>query len=108
LHKLERSLGQRFENRPFVVLGVNTDLQREELVQVQAKDQLPFRSWCDGPYPGDIARQWGANAFPTVYLIDHRGQVRFHPEGPLTMDSLAPLIEQLVREAEQQAREKGK
>jgi len=107
LHKLERSLGQQFENRPFVILGVNSDLPREELVQVQAHDRLPFRSWCDSPYPGPIARQWGVHAFPTVYLIDHRGQVRFHPDGPHTMASLAPLIEQLVREAEQSAREKG-
>ena len=93
----ERSLAQRYQDQPFVLLGVNSDSSRERLRAVQKKERLTWRSWWDGPPPffcpadyvqpfdesslqsrrdgstGLIARQWAIQALPTTYLLDHRG-----------------------------------
>ena len=103
----EQSLIQQFGRRPFVVLGVNVDPSRDMLVKTQAELKLPFRSWYDGP-DGPIKSEWHVKAFPTIFLIDHLGHVRFHSEGAPPMSQLASLIEPLVQEAEKQSRAGGK
>jgi thiol-disulfide isomerase/thioredoxin len=104
----ERLLLSRYEGRPFVVLGVNTDPKREMLIETQRSAQLPWRSWYDGR-GGPIASQWSIGAFPTVYLIDHLGRIGFHSEGmpPPELKKLERKLEQLVQEAEEYAAAEG-
>jgi hypothetical protein len=88
---------KRFAGRPFVVLGVNAEPSAEALRKVEAKEGLPWRSWWDGPR-GPIAQVWGVDSFPTLFLIDQRGGVRFHHVGVLPESVLAEKIEQLLKE----------
>ncbi len=71
----EKELLKHYENRPFVILGVNTDGTLDQLVKTQKEDKLPWRNWWDGP-EAPITRQWHVRYFPTVYLIDQVGRVR--------------------------------
>jgi thiol-disulfide isomerase/thioredoxin len=105
----EREIVKRYQNRPFVVLGVNADPSPQRLLETQKTDQLETRSWWDGQR-GPIATQWGVEAFPTIYLIDHLGHIRFHTQGlsPAALESMETKIEQLVLEAEEAARSDGK
>jgi hypothetical protein len=95
----ERSLVQRYEGRPFVLLGVNVDARRETLQRGEARAQLSWRSWWDGA-DGPIARAWKVSALPAVDLIDHQGRVRFEHTGAPDPADLERRIESLVREAE--------
>jgi thiol-disulfide isomerase/thioredoxin len=99
----EKALLKAYEGRPFVILGINADPSREKLVKTQQDAELPWRSWYDGPN-GPIASRLGVRAFPTVYLIDHLGRIRFHSEGmpPYRVTALEKKLEELVQEAEQQ------
>jgi hypothetical protein len=90
---------QRYEQRPFAVLGVNLDVSREALRKAEEKDRLNWRSWWDGP-EGPIAEKWKVEALPTVLLIDHRGVVRFESQGAPRPRELEKRIEALLREAE--------
>ena len=96
----ERSLVQRYQGRPFVLLGVNADDGAAALKKIQQEQQIPWRSFCDGPPSGPLCRAWQVRGFPTLYLIDAGGVVRFAHVGPPTAEELDGQIERLVREAE--------
>ena len=93
----ERSLVQRTQGRPFVLLGVNADESPGRLRQVLLERNLPWRAWWDGP-GGPIARQWGVGAFPTVLLLDHRGVIRYRFDGRPTPSELDAAIDGLLNE----------
>jgi thiol-disulfide isomerase/thioredoxin len=95
----ERSLVQKYEGKPFALLGVNTDNTREQLLHEQQANQLNWRSWLDAPN-GAISTQWKVEGLPTLFLIDHKGLIRWESVGVPNLKEMDALIEQLVQEAE--------
>jgi hypothetical protein len=92
----ERSLVEKFKDRPFVILGVNSDASRDLVKQVVEKEKLNKRSfWDGGSTDGPISRRWNVTGWPTLYLIDHSGMI---VDGGRPKDD--DLIEQKVKEAE--------
>jgi hypothetical protein len=73
----ERSLVKRLEGKPFVLLGINSDPNRDELKKAIEENQLTWRSWWDGgSTSGPIATKWNVHIWPTLYLIDADGVIR--------------------------------
>jgi hypothetical protein len=100
----ERSLVKQYEGRPFVILGVNSDADRETVKKAIAQEKLTWRSfWDGGSTDGPIARQWNVSGWPTLYVIDHRGVIA-ERVGMRKKDQ--DLIERKVKEAEAAARQK--
>jgi hypothetical protein len=95
----ERSLVTKLESRPFVLLGVNQDLTQPAFQHAQKEYQLNWRSWWDG-LGGPIAEAWNVSALPSLFLIDHKGLVRWQQRGVPEAEHLEQLIEQLLHEAE--------
>jgi hypothetical protein len=95
----ERSLVNKLNDRPFTILGINTEREREELKKVMEKEQITWRSWWEGGMGngGPIAKQWNIHNWPTVYLIDHKGVIAGNALGYRNIDQ---RIEQLVLAAE--------
>lgn len=93
----ERSLVNRMKGRPFALLGVNSDINRERTRKVCEQKKLTWRSWWDRTTGGRIAQKWNVSGWPTIYVIDHRGVIRAKSAGFKNFD---PLIERLVKEAE--------
>ena len=79
-----------------VVLGVNTDADRDRVRQVVAQKGLNWRSWWAGGPEGDIPRRWNVQGYPSLFVIDARGVVRYEniEPGP----DLERAIETLLRE----------
>jgi hypothetical protein len=73
----ERSLVKRLANKPFALLGVNSDKDREELKKVVEKEQLNWRSWWDGSISGPIAKSYGIIGWPTIYVLDANGVIQY-------------------------------
>lgn len=74
----ERSLVQRLEGKPFVILGINSDKDRATVQKVAARESITWRSWFDGgSTEGPIAAGWNVHGWPTLYLIDGRGVIRY-------------------------------
>jgi FimV-like protein len=72
----ERSLVKNLADKPFVLLGVNSDENKAELKLAMEKEKITWRSWYDGSTSGPIARDWGVRGWPTIYVIDHKGVIR--------------------------------
>jgi hypothetical protein len=95
----ERELAKKMQNRPFAILGVNADEDRDTLRQVMQKNDLAWRAWWDGR-GGPIGERYAVEYFPTIVLIDHKGRMRKRFEGAPGQAELDKAIETLVAEAE--------
>lgn len=97
MYPYERSLVTKYNNRPFVILGVNSDTDRERIKEASAHAGITWRSWWAGGIDGAIPQLYRVQRWPTLYLLDSRGTIRFSQvHGP----ALDEAIEMLVREVE--------
>ena len=98
----ERSLVKKFKDRPFAIVGVNSDPDRAKLKKTVAKENITWRSfWDGGSTNGPIASRWGVEGWPTVYVVDHKGMI---VQGAGLGKALEKRIEALVKKAEADAR----
>jgi hypothetical protein len=74
----ERSLVKELANKPFALIGVNSDPDLAALRPVLEQENITWRSFWNGPKgpPGPIATRWNIQGWPTIYLIDHEGVIR--------------------------------
>jgi thiol-disulfide isomerase/thioredoxin len=93
----ERELAKRLEGKPFVLLGVNADDDRAAAKSVMHREQMTWRSWWNGGKTGSIVQKWSVLKWPTVYILDTKGVIRYENVRFETMDQ---AIDQLVTEAE--------
>jgi hypothetical protein len=98
----ERSLVKRLENRPFALIGVNSDKDRDECKQKNEQEKITWRSFWNGEKgtQGPISQAWGVRGWPTLYLIDHNGIIRRKFVGSPGDKDLDRLIDELVKKAE--------
>jgi peroxiredoxin len=94
----ERSLVQKYQGRPFALLGVDLDSDPETLQKAQKRYKLNWRSWWDKDTA--IAEQWNVHSIPALFLLDHKGVVRAEGMSLRDPKQLENRIEQLVKQAE--------
>jgi hypothetical protein len=93
----ERSLVKRLEGKPFALIGVNSDTNKSALKQVLAREQITWRSFWNGGTGGPISRAWAVTAWPTIYVIDPKGVIRYKNVRGEKMDQ---AVDTLLREME--------
>ncbi len=72
----QRELVDRMKGQPFTLLGINTDgMSRSALQERLQREKITWPQIADGS-GGPVTRLWNVHAFPTVYIIDHRGIIR--------------------------------
>ena len=90
------------KDKPFDLLGVNSDPDIKVAKQGKVDHHLPYRSWWDGYAKkntgGPIATEYGVTGWPTIYVLDWDGVIRF--AGLRHEDSLK-AVAQLMAEARQ-------
>lgn len=86
----ERSLVQDWKDKPFVILGVNSDKDLNKLKPRLAEERITWRSFWNGPdgTKGPISKAWHVSGWPTVYVIDHNGVIRHKGHGGDGMDEV--------------------
>ena len=95
----ERSLVKRLEGKPFALLGVNSD-PKDRLRQAMKKENITWRSWWDGGNPqGPIAKAWNVSGWPTTYVLDAKGVIRYKNVREKEMDK---AVDKLLEELDKQ------
>jgi hypothetical protein len=99
----ERSLVKRLADKPFVLIGVNSDKDLEKLKPVLKEEQITWRSFWNGEQGtrGPISEEWNVQGWPTLYVIDHKGVIRHKWLGSPGGEVMDKAIEKLVKEAEE-------
>jgi thiol-disulfide isomerase/thioredoxin len=93
-YDFQRGLVERLRDRPFALLGINCDEDREVVKRVVQRQRLNWRSWFDGGGAGRrIQQRWQIEAFPTVYVLDHKGVIRHKGvRGPKLEEAVMTLL----------------
>lgn len=78
MYEHERSLVKRLEGKPFALIGVNSDANRDTLKKVLVEKQLTWRSfWNGGSTNGPISKAWKVSGWPSIWVIDHKGVIKY-------------------------------
>ncbi len=89
----ERSLVKRLAGEPFALLGINSDKDREKLKGVMQEKQITWRSWWDGGSTrGPIATKWSVSGWPTIYVLDAKGVIRYKNVRGEAMDTAVDAL----------------
>jgi thiol-disulfide isomerase/thioredoxin len=94
----ESTMVKRFEGKPFALLGINGDQDRDTAKRAVREHQINWRSWWNaGAKNEPISKTWNVRGWPTGYVIDHKGIIRYKN---LRGRELEEAVERLLQEAE--------
>jgi hypothetical protein len=94
----ERSLVNKLAGKPFALIGVNSDRDREALKDTLKEKGITWRSFWNGPEGtgGPISKKWNVRGWPTIYVLDAEGKIRYKN---VRGDDLDRALEKLMAEA---------
>ena len=91
----ERSLVKQLADKPFTIIGVNSDSDLDEIREIVKEKNLTWRSFQNEQDYGEISDLWGINGWPTIFLVDADGKIRYRDLRGSAMDA---AIEELLKE----------
>jgi len=78
MYAQQRALAKRMEGRPFALVGVNSDKNREDIKKVMQSEQITWPCfWNGGGTRGPIAKAYRVRDWPTTFVLDARGVIRY-------------------------------
>jgi len=78
----ERSLVKQLADKPFAIVGVNSDRDLDVLKKVVKEKNLTWRSFQnDKGVDGKISEIWAIQGWPTIFILDAKGTIRFKGHG---------------------------
>jgi peroxiredoxin len=96
-----RDLVGRLKEKPFALVSVNTDKERQTLTNSIRDGEITWWCWFDGGTGGPITTAWGVTSFPEIYVIDSKGVIR-HKN--MFIEELGPAVDVLLGESPAQKR----
>jgi len=90
----ERELVKKMEGKPFVFLSISADAKKETLTEFLKKQEMPWNHWWDGQ-SGPVMKAYKVRFFPTIYVLDSKGVIRFKGVRGEAMDK---AVEELLKE----------
>jgi peroxiredoxin len=72
----ERALVKRLTGKPFALVGISGDNTKKDLTNFLAKEDMPWIHLYNGPR-GGIVEKWNVEYYPTIYVIDAKGVIRY-------------------------------
>ncbi len=95
MNRQKQQLVERYASKPFALVEVNSDEDREAVRRIMRKEKLTWRCWFDGGREGPIARRWGVYRWPTIFVLDAKGVIRYKElRGPM----LDRIVDRLMKE----------
>ena len=98
----ERSLVKRLADEPFALVGINSDKNLDELHKRLKEENITWPSFWNGPLgtQGPISAKWNVRGWPTIYILDHKGVIRF--KGPRG-EAMDRAVDELLAEMKEGA-----
>ncbi|MEI7462604.1 MAG: TlpA disulfide reductase family protein, partial [Pirellula sp.] len=92
----ERVMVGRLKDKPFELVSISVDQEKETLTKFLSTNPMPWTSWWNGHDSG-ILVDWDVNYFPTIYVLDAQGVIRFKD---LRGEKLEEAVNELLGELE--------
>jgi len=96
----ERSLVEKYKDAPFAIVGINSDTDREKLKPDLEREKITWRSFWNGENgtKGPISKAWNVKGWPTLYVLDARGVIRYKSVGA-NEEEIDAAVEKAIAEA---------
>jgi hypothetical protein len=73
----ERSLVKRLQSQPFALIGINSDGPVDKVKQILKDREITWRQAIDETTSGKLATLWNVQGWPTIYVLDAKGVIRY-------------------------------
>jgi thiol-disulfide isomerase/thioredoxin len=87
-------LVEKMKDKPFVFVNVSGDDDPKTVREFLKKTPMPWTHWYG---TNNIVEDWEVQAFPTIYILDHKGVIRYKD---LRGEKMDEAVEKLVKECE--------
>jgi peroxiredoxin len=87
----ERSLVKRLQSQPFALIGINSDPSKD-LKQILEDQEITWRQAVDGSKAGPLATKWNVHSWPTIYVLDAKGTIRYKGVREAAMDKAVDTL----------------
>ncbi len=94
----ERSLVKQLADKPFALIGVNSDRELDKIRETVKEKNLNWRSFWNGTdgTGGPISTEWNVTGWPTIYILDQNGVIRYkNARGPAMDEALTKLLAEM-------------
>src|SRR5262245_44536026 len=93
----ERSLVEDLKDEKFTLLGINSDSTIAKAKSAFEREKIVWPVIFDnGGTSGPVASRWGVRGWPTIYVIDANGVIRFQN---VRGEKMTEAVKQLLEEA---------
>ena len=93
----EKEMVERLKDQPFALIGINSDGGRDAVQKILQEQEIGWRNVVDGSTEGPIATRWNVHGWPTTYVLDKHGRIRFRD---LRDQPMEDAVLQLLAEVE--------
>ncbi|MFN0204945.1 MAG: TlpA family protein disulfide reductase [Planctomycetota bacterium] len=73
----EKELVKLLAEKPFALIGINSDGDAKKVNEILERENITWRNVIDGSTDGPIATSWNVRGWPTIYIIDAKGVIRY-------------------------------
>ena len=93
----EKRMVEQMKDKPFALVGINSDGDRSALKKIMKEQGITWHSAVDGSTSGPLATKWNVSGWPTIYVLDTKGVIRFRD---VRDEEMTKTVEALLKEAE--------
>ena len=95
----ERSLVKQLAGKPFAIIGVNSDSDLDALKVTIKEENISWRSFQnDEGIDGKISDVWGIQGWPTIFILDEEGVIRWKGHGGKIDEQITSLLADMGHE----------
>jgi thiol-disulfide isomerase/thioredoxin len=92
----EKKLVARLAKAPFAMVGINTDNDKDMAKKFLAEQGITWTQvWDNGSTQGPINKAWHIDHWPTIYVLDANGVIRYREVRGVAMDN---AVDELLKE----------
>jgi len=91
----ERSLVKEMQNRPFALIGVNSDQDLGKIRQTVKEKKLTWRSFQNSPEgsKSPISSEWNVQGWPTIVVLDENRKIHYSGhDGNKAIDLIKKMV----------------
>jgi thiol-disulfide isomerase/thioredoxin len=93
----QREMAERFYDKPFALVSVSCDTERETLEDFLKTNAMPWNHWWVGG-DSELKKSLNIGLFPTIIVLDAKGVIRFKN---IKNEELEEAVEELIQEAKE-------
>lgn len=93
----EKALVERMKDKPFALIGINSDGPAEKVREILKENGITWRNAVDGGPEGPLATRWKVDSWPSIFVLDSKGLIRYRDVRERELDE---AVKVLLRETE--------